>query len=586
MNPVTAYAHAVIAGDIPAGPHVRVACERHARDLQREDIAFDEAAAARVIEFFADVLFLSAGEHEGKPFDLLPWQQFVVGSLYGWKRPDGARRFRKAYLEVGKGAGKSPLAAGLALYSICADGEARAETYVIARTADQALVPFRSAAAMVQQSPALGARLTCYGGANPYNIGHRESMSFCRRMSSDKQGKGKSGPLPHMIVCDEYHEHDTSAMLEFFAAGTKSRRQPLAMIITNAGSGADSPCGQEHAYAARVAEGTAEDDSYFAYVCALDEVDEPFEDETCWIKANPSLPTIPGYDYIRGQVNAARGMPSKRALVERLNFCTWTDAESPWLSREKWIAVEREALPPEIADAPCYAALDLALKADLTAGALVWDLSDGETERYAARAKVWTPADTLQQRADRDSAPYREWAEGGHLEAVPGSVMDYGPVARWIAEVADQYNLRGVAYDPWKIDLLEAALDEAGVLTTRIIGAPGLLLAPHPQGFVAGSKSDDPTRVPLWMPRSIDALEAAILSQTIHVERSPVLRWAALGAVVIADASDNRRLTKRKAVSRIDAMVALTMAMGFATAAPSETHQRTAQDFIVEEMRA
>ena len=579
------FPRAVVAGETVAGPHVHAACERHLRDLERDDLVFDEDRAARAIGFFRDVLRLSAGEYEGRPFELLAWQEFCVGALFGWYTISGRRRFRRAYLEIAKGSGKSPLAGGIALYMTSADAEPRAEAYVLARTAEQTMVTFRPTVAMVEQSPFLARRLTISGGGNPYNIADPHSMSFIRRMSSDQHGKGKSGPIPHFILCDEYHEHDTAAMLEFFDAGTKNRRRPLTLIITNAGSGTDSPCGQEHAYAVRVAQGTAEDDAYFAFVCSLDETDDPFEDESCWAKANPSLPAIPGYDYIRDQVNKARGMPAKRALVERLNFCVWTDAESPWLSREKWLAVETGALDEAVlADAPCYAAVDLALKADLTAGALVWDLSQGGDERYAARAIVWTPADTLTQRAARDSAPYVEWAASGHLVAVPGAVMDFAPVARWISEMSSRYDLRGVAYDPWKIDLLEEALDAAGILTTRMPGAPGILLAPHPQGFIAGSRTDDPTRVPLYMPRSIDAMEAAILSETVEVERNPALRWAALGAVVIADASDNRRLTKRKAISRIDAMVALTMAMGFATASPAGLTPRGPEDFLLVEM--
>ena len=124
-------------------------------------------------------------------------------------------------------------------------------------------------------------------------------------------------------------------------------------------------------------------------------------------------------------------------------------------------------------------------------------------------------------------------------------------------------------------DLSADALDREGVQVTKNLHSSGVLLAAHPQGWVAGSRSGmakDSTkkkqkdRVPLWMPRSIDALEAAILENTIKVKRNPALRWAALGTIVINDASANRRLTKEKSTTRIDAMVALTMAMGFACA--------------------
>ena len=574
-DPTTDYAEQVIAGEIVTGPHVRFACERHLADLKRADIIFDCEAADKVISFFYDVLRLSSGEFDGRPFDLLPWQRFIIGSLYGWKQLSGLRRFRRAYVEVAKGSGKSPFTAGIGIYSIMCDNEPGAECYLFARTMEQALVTFRMAVAFVRLSPFMSANMTVTGGEAPYNISDRATMSFFRRMATDKHGKGRSGPLPHTVLCDEYHEQDTTKMLDFFDEGKKSRRQPLTIITTNAGSGTASPCGQEHDYAVRVASGLAPNDTYFAYVAALDDGDKPMEDESCWIKSNPSLPLLPGYDYIREQVKNSQGMPSKRALVERLNFCIWTDAESPWIQREKWLEVEVEELPKEIETAPCFASLDLSLKADLTAGALVWDLSEGETKRYVAQSIIWTPKDTMEERGSQDNVPYRAWADAGDIIALPGSIIHYDVIARWVSEISSKYNLVGVAYDPWKIDLLEDALDAEGVQVTKNLHSSGVLLAAHPQGWVAGARSDlakDATkknrkdRVPLWMPRSIDALESAILENTIKVQRNPALRWAALGTVVIHDASANRRLTKEKSTTRIDAMVALTMAMGFACA--------------------
>ena len=158
-DPVTAYAESVSAGTTVAGPPVRAACQRHLRDLKRPDLTFDAAAAQRVLDFFPEVLRLPKGAHAGAPFHLLPWQQFLVGSLYGWLLPDGRRRFRRAYVETGRGTGKSPLAAGLLLYAITADGEHAAEAYCVARNADQALITFRLAAQIRDLAPALADRV-------------------------------------------------------------------------------------------------------------------------------------------------------------------------------------------------------------------------------------------------------------------------------------------------------------------------------------------------------------------------------------------------------------------------------------------
>ena len=117
LCPVTAYARGVASGRIVAGRLVRLACERHLVDLKmgaERGLIWDGAAARHAIDFFGHLRH-STGEWAGEPFVLQGWQQFVVGSLYGWKRKDGLRRFRTAYVEVARKNGKSVLLAGTAL---------------------------------------------------------------------------------------------------------------------------------------------------------------------------------------------------------------------------------------------------------------------------------------------------------------------------------------------------------------------------------------------------------------------------------------------------------------------------------------
>ena len=568
MDAATGYAERVVARKTLAGPHVRAACARHLKDLERAGkrgfpYHYDETLAAEAGAFFEEVLVLTGGVHEGAPFKLLPWQAFIVHSLHGWvSTKTGFRRFRRAYIETAKGSGKSPLAAGLGLKALCADGEPRAEVYVVAVTSDQALITFRFATAMAETSPALRERLTITGGAHPYNLAHHDSMSFMRRMSSTKTAKGKSGVLTHMLLVDEYHEHPDTAMHDFFAFGIKNKRQPLILIITNAGVGLTSACGLEHQRALAVAHGDRKAESYFSFVCSHDDDDDPFHDPKCWRKSNPSLPALPGQDYLREQVELARGMPSKRSLVARLNFCIWEDAEAPWLDRDRWMRCERKKLlEKRLDELPCAMGADLSLKTDLTAISRVW--YDAENDLLLSRTDFWTPLDTLHQRKEQDQAPYDVWLERGYLHAPPGAVIDFDFLAAWIAEQCARYKVEGFAFDPMKIDLLVAALDKVGVRTTRDESGDGLLIMPHPQGFKAGTLQDDGKRR-LFMPRSIDALEARIANASIRIEHNPVLRWGALGLTVIADASGNRRVTKTKSIARIDGMVALLQAVGLA----------------------
>lgn len=97
----TAYAQLALGGEIVEGPHVRNACRRHLDDLKRDDIRFDEAAAAKGLRFFEEKLRLSEGQFEGKAFHSEPPQDFIIGSIFGWRKMDGTRRFRRAYVEEG-----------------------------------------------------------------------------------------------------------------------------------------------------------------------------------------------------------------------------------------------------------------------------------------------------------------------------------------------------------------------------------------------------------------------------------------------------------------------------------------------------
>jgi len=543
-DPVTRYARAVVQGKTLAGPHVWAACQRHLNDLEQaasRGFFFDREKGARAIGFFRDVLRLNGGEYEGRPYDLLDWQAFIVGSLFGWVDADGYRRFRVAYIETAKGSGKSPLAAGVGLYGLTADGEARAECYAAATKRDQAMILFRDAVAMVDQSPDLNRRLTRSGaGQNCWNLAYLATGSFFRPISSDD---GQSGPRPHIALIDEIHEHKTNFAVEMMRAGTKSRRQAMIFMITNSGSNKRGPAWQYHEYGAQIAAGQRQDDAFFAYICALDETDDPIRDERCWPKANPSLKHgIPGLKYLREQVTEARGMPAKEAMVRRLNFCQWTDAENPWISADIWLGAQREYDWRELRGRRAWAGLDLGSTTDLT-GLVLWIEPNEETEQWHLASIPWLPDDDLLRKEDTDRVPYMAWKAAGHLETTPGRAISKLAILRRLTEVANLFDLQSVAYDRWRIeDLKQLAEDEGITLPT---------LVPFGQGYKE-------------MSPALDAFEAALLNGQVVHDGNPVMTWCAANAVTVSDDAENRKLSKEKATGRIDLMVAAVMGAGVA----------------------
>lgn len=533
-----------------AGPHVRAACQRHLNDLatgHERGLVFDKAAAMRTIGFYRDVLRLNGGEFEGMPFELLDWQQFIVGSIFGWKGADGYRRFRVAYVETAKGSGKSPLAAGIGMIGLTADGEARAEVYAAATKKDQAMVLYRDAVAMYQQSPDLRARLRPSGtGENVWNLAYHHAASFFRPISADD---GQSGPRPHIALIDEIHEHKTNTVVEMMRAGTKSRRQALILMITNSGASKTSPCWSYHDYAAKVSAGTLTDDAFFGYVCALDEGDDPFHNEACWPKVNPSLQgaQLPGLKYLREQVVEARGMPSKEALVRRLNFCQWTDATNPWISADVWLGAAREYDWRDLRGRRAWAGLDLASTTDLTGLVLhVEPVEDGEPWKLVPFA--WLPEEGLQRKEELDRVPYLAWRTAGYLETTPGRAISKLVVVKRLAELSSFFDLQLVGFDRWRIEDLKA------------LAADNAVTLPEMEPFGQGYKDMSP---------AIEAFETALLNGTVVHPGNPVFTWCAANAVTTSDDAENRKLSKEKATGRIDLMVAAVMAVAMSLNAPA-----------------
>lgn len=593
---VSDYARAVAEGKIIAGPHVRNACRRHLDDLangSERGLRWELKKADRALRFFENRLKLSEGQFEGRAFHAEPAQAFIIGSLFGWEFNSAdhgwIRRFRRAYIEQGKGNGKSPLAGGIGLYGLTADDEPGAEIYAAGATKDQAGILFRDAVKMKDQSPELARRVKSSGGpGREFNLAYLAKGSFFRPISREAKKTG-SGPRPHMALCDEVHEHPDRGVMEMLERGFKFRRQPLLLMITNSGSDRNSVCWEEHEHAVKVAAGNRNaksddafylgepvDDRTFSYVCALDKDDDPLTDPSCWIKANPLLGVTITEEYLQGVVDQARAMPGKLNNILRLHFCTWTDAETAWMSRE--------ALEPCIVDFepldehggnPVFLGADLSQVKDFTA--IAYCAQSGELDGkpvYDAWVQYWTPGDTLEARALADkNDQYLVWRDKGFMNCPKGSRIDYLNIAQALAEAQHDFDIQCLAYDRYAFSrMLEPEMQSLGLEIECI---------EHPQG---GTKKGKPTEAMkaaakaagreqegLWMPMSVRHVEDLIAQKRLRIQNNPVTISHMMSAVTAEDRWNNYWLAKERAVNKIDGAVALCMAVGAAMAFEAST---------------
>lgn len=536
---------------------MRLACQRHLYDLSHgktRGLQWRPELAQRVINFFPDVLRFAEGEHAGKPFILKPWQKFNIGSLYGWLGEDGYRRFRTAYTEVGKGNGKSPMAGGLGIYMMSADGETGAYCYAAATTREQASILFQDAVKMVDASSALSKRIQKSGNRQVFNLAHLSSGSFFRPISSE--GKGLDGKRVHYAALDEVHEHPTPIVVNKMRSGTKGRTQALIYEITNSGFNRNTICYHHHEYSEKVLKGILQDDSWFAYICQLDPCEkclaegktmpscdkcDQWHDPAVWIKANPNLGVSIHPKYLMELVREAQGMPSQENIVKRLNFCIWTEQAVRWMPMDAWDECGKDPVDAdELIGHPCIGAFDLSNITDLASLILLFP-EDGN----AVLSFNWIPEKNMAARVKRDRVPYDLWQRQGLIKATPGNVIDYRTIRQDICELGSKYQIQQLGYDPWNATQLATELQEED----------GFKLVQMRQGTVTMS---GPTK----------GLEAKVLRGELRHGGNPLLRWCASNVAVTTDAAGNIKPDKESSTEKIDPIVALIMASGLADANP------------------
>lgn len=526
------YVEEVLSGRRAVGGWVRRACERHVDDLRlggERGLWFDERAARMGGVFFERALRHSKGEWAGQAVRLEPWQEFLIGSLLGWKREDGSRRFRTAYVEVPRKNGKTLLAAGLGLFLTAADGEAGAEVYSAATTREQARLSHGEAVRMVKQSAALKRELKLFRD----NIHSERSFSKFEPLSSDHGTL--DGLNVHGAICDELHAWPGRELWDVLETATSARRQPLMLAITTAGYDRQSLCWQMHEYAGKVLDGLVGDDSFFGVIYGLDEGDS-WEDEASWWKANPNLGVSKSIDDLRRLAGRAREMPSQLNAFLRLHLNVWTQSETRWMRPEVWAGcnlgpVDEAAL----AGRTCYGGLDLSTVTDISA--LVWVFPPEGEGPFVVLPRFWVPEENMVLRSRNDRVPYEAWARAGLITATPGNVVDYAFILHQVARDVGRFNVREIAFDRWG----------ATALTTQMVER-GWSVVEFGQGFAS-------------MSAPMKELEKLTLSRELNHGGNPVLAWMADNVMASADPAGNIKPDKGKSREKIDGVVALIMGL-------------------------
>lgn len=504
---------------------------------------FSESRADRACKFIERVLMHTIGEWAGKLFILEDWQKKeIIAPLFGWIRPNGARRYRTGYISMGRKNGKSELGAAIALYLLFADEERGGQVYSAAKDRRQASVVFDVAAEMVRTAPVLRRRSQTYK-ANK-RIVDMTTRSIYEALSADvgtKHGLNASG-----VVFDELHTQPHRDLWDVMKTSMGVRRQPLMVGLTTAGYDRQSICFELYQYAKDIEAGRKKDDTFFHFIREAPEDADWTLPET-WRIANPALGRFLSEETMAEECERAKQLPAFQNTFRNLYLNQWVQQRTRALDMHAW---GRCHVPeyPDLTAAVGYGALDLSETTDITAFAVdvPWE------GRFYTKKYYWLPGDGLRDRARRDGVDYETWAREGLIKICDGPVVDYLQVVAGIVDIARRHNIQQIAFDRWGTLGVWQALEREGFEMVRFGQGYGDMSAP-----------------------TKEFLTNVAAGKVAH-DNNPVTNWQADCLELEQDSAGNVKPSKpdrRRASQRIDGIVAGIMAHKLAIASQAKQEE-------------
>ena len=520
------YADDVLSGKINAPVTIKQACKRYRADFKNPKIKFSSKAANNAVAAI-ETLQHAKSRWQGQKIVLVPFQCFVVCNLFGWKwKATGKRRFRYGYLQLPRKNGKSLLAICIALIMFGPDGEPGAEVYLGATSQDQAKdILFNPARYIVTSCAKFKKRFGIQVNATSLVI----PANFSTLKSVIK--KPDDGTSPHCAVVDEYHLHDTSEMWSVFDTGMGAREQPLLLTTTTAGHNLGGPCHLYRDEMLKLLAGAYEDDTTFVLIYEPDEDDE-WTDIEVLRKVNPNINISISEGYLVSQLNLARRSAEKQNAFRTKHLDQWVGAKTAYMNMVAWQRQKKEMSIHDFVGEECHVGVDLAEQKDASSVVAVFKRGG----QYFVFARHFVP-----EAAFEWNDKYKNFHLGGHIEVTEGNAQDYGVIRAYIDDLAGNFTIKSIRFDPWQSAQMMQELMETGLKVYK-----------HTQQF--SSFSD-----------AMKTTETKVLDgELFHDANDQVLTWMVGNTAALKNKDEHMKPIKtnpNNPLCKIDGCVAMIMCM-------------------------
>ena len=568
------YINKVINKELPVCQAAFLSVKRHLEDIEKSNAKgdndypfyFDDNEAKRPIMFIQSLVH-TKGEWANHNIILESWEQFIIASIFGWRRKENnLRRFKKAYIQVSRKNGKTTFASGIGNYCFFCDSpqEAGVEIYYIATKKDQAKIAWSESERQIRKAKALNKEAITYKQTSTITK-KKDTASKSKPLGQDSSTE--DGLNPHLVIVDEYHAHPDNELLNVLESGMGARRQPLTFIITTAGFDKSSVCFSEYEYAKQILGGTLNNDEYFTIIYEPDNINDIWvfmseykellnkEDagkeiitqkekiiDNIIFQANPNINVSVKDSYIKSRLLEGLDKPIQRTDILTKNLNVWTQASEVWISSDRWLKSysHQNININELKGRKACIGLDLATTRDIAAYVLCFDSIDNGP--YILLPRFFMPKENIRQRSKEDRVPYELWASQGLITLTSGDIIDFDVIESSILNDANIFEIIEIAYDPWKAIEIVTHLESEGFKMTQIR-----------QSFAVGGLSE-----------GTSLFEKTIDERKLLHGNNAVLNWMISCCEVKTDGRDNYLPVKpdrRRSYKRIDGVVASIMAL-------------------------
>lgn len=426
-------------------------CFRHLRDLQRQNTKdfpyyYDVSEFEKALKIAS--VIPDVDTHELLP--LMDWQKFIIAEINGWKDQNGERRFTDIHISVGRGQGKTQIAAIQLCKAYLVDtlGFTNKDFLVTANTSDQSSKLFGYVKKMMAKVIEI----------EPFKtLAENTGLDLQANQIIQKKTNNKIWKISY--EADKYDSthnvlaiYDETGALKTYDRMTditdgQSQVKPYHQFIKISSAYPDptSPFHDEQKKMQHIMEKDYErkGDNSLCLIWSQDDLDETYKPET-WAKSNPLINLSEEEkerrtgNLIKQRDQAILNNTLHKFQNKNLNLWLKQDVKSYLNLKDVEAATIKNF---EIDGREVFIGFDYSMFSDNTAIGFVYPYGDSQYYLQQFSFIPWQAAGSLEAKENQDGIAYHAFPEYCQITAHKDGIINPEQIYNWLLDFVGNHNL-------------------------------------------------------------------------------------------------------------------------------------------------